>query len=333
MRPSIIVAGIDDWQRPARTEEWVWTALQKLGIKSSYFQFVSFPWATLIDLGRREQTGRAQKLRRQIAGLGPKTALVRATICQHIWMKDLIPLYRELGITDLFWPHATLTETNIDGIRIHPFPLFPVRGFNGLEPRHDLQISTKRDLLFNFAGAYDAQGYLTPVREWIFALPPHSDYVIQQRTNWHYEHDVYQQQISSSPVSRDTKKGLEAHALEYDAMLARSLFTLCPSGSGPNSIRFWEAIMFGSIPVLISDELRLPGSDHDWSGSIVRIPETQAAIAELPSLLAKLARDEDKITQLQTRLKTLAELYLLDATKTFILPLSEVAYIRNVTQS
>lgn len=333
MPPSIIAAGKNDWQYPARTEEWVWVALQELAIDTPFFQFVSFPWATLIDLQRRELTDRAQALRREIVELGPKTTLVRATICQHIWMKDLIPVFVKLGITDLFWPHATHGETEIDGIRIHPFPLFPVRGFEGLELRRDIPTSQTRDLLFNFAGAYDPQGYLTPVREWIFDLPPSPGYTIQKRANWHYESDVYLRQILRKPVEQNADRDQGNHALEYDAMLSRSLFTLCPSGSGPNSIRFWEAIMFGSIPVLLSDRLRLPGSDRDWHDGIVRIPETEIAVAELPGRLAKVAQDEEKVAQLQAHLKMLASIYILDAARTLVLPISEMDYIRKVTQA
>ena len=40
--------------------------------------------------------------------------------------------------------------------------------------------------------------------------------------------------------------------------MANSKFSLCPSGSGPNSIRFWESLSFGTIPVLLSDTYVLP---------------------------------------------------------------------------
>ena len=91
--------------------------------------------------------------------------------------------------------------------------------------------------------------------------------------------------------------------------------------------------MFGSIPVLLSDRLRLPGSDRDWHDGIVRIPETEIAVAELPGRLAKVAQDEEKVAQLQAHLKMLASIYILDAARTLVLPISEMDYIRKVTQA
>ena len=47
---------------------------------------------------------------------------------------------------------------------------------------------------------------------------------------------------------------------------------MCPSGSGPNSIRFWESLAVGSIPVLLSDSLELP-KHKLWDDVIIRIKE------------------------------------------------------------
>lgn len=44
----------------------------------------------------------------------------------------------------------------------------------------------------------------------------------------------------------------------YRRILSSSKFTLCPRGTGPGSIRFWEALASGSIPILISDSIKLP---------------------------------------------------------------------------
>ena len=41
-------------------------------------------------------------------------------------------------------------------------------------------------------------------------------------------------------------------------LLLNSKYTLCPSGSGPNSIRLWESLACGSIPIILSDTLDLP---------------------------------------------------------------------------
>jgi hypothetical protein len=54
----------------------------------------------------------------------------------------------------------------------------------------------------------------------------------------------------------------------YNDILIKSRYSLCPSGSGPNSIRFWESLAVGSIPVLLADTLDLP-EYIDWENSVV----------------------------------------------------------------
>lgn len=58
-----------------------------------------------------------------------------------------------------------------------------------------------------------------------------------------------------------------------------SRFVLCPRGVGLNSIRFYETIAAGRIPVLISDNVKLP-KFIDWSRFIVRVPEKNISKTE-----------------------------------------------------
>ena len=49
-----------------------------------------------------------------------------------------------------------------------------------------------------------------------------------------------------------------------------SKFTLCPSGNGVNSIRIWEAMKYGSIPVILSNTLLLPVIDEfNWTDCFI----------------------------------------------------------------
>ena len=69
---------------------------------------------------------------------------------------------------------------------------------------------------------------------------------------------------------------------KYNEILLDSVFSLCPSGSGPNSIRFWESLACGSIPVLQADTLDLPYS-IDWDDAIIKINEND--VQKIPKLL------------------------------------------------
>jgi hypothetical protein len=53
--------------------------------------------------------------------------------------------------------------------------------------------------------------------------------------------------------------------------LLDSVFSRCPSGSGPNSILLWESLGFRCIPVLLADTLQLSGEPGEWEEAIVRL--------------------------------------------------------------
>ena len=64
----------------------------------------------------------------------------------------------------------------------------------------------------------------------------------------------------------------------YLSLMDDTKFVLCPRGKGLNSIRFFEALRMGRIPVLISDNAKLPmDSFVDWDEIIVRVPEDDVA--------------------------------------------------------
>lgn len=69
----------------------------------------------------------------------------------------------------------------------------------------------------------------------------------------------------------------------------RSTFTLCPAGYGQWSFRLIEALMAGSIPVLLSDHYRLPfGEFIQWDKYVLRFPESK--LRQLAGLLESVDR-------------------------------------------
>ena len=75
----------------------------------------------------------------------------------------------------------------------------------------------------------------------------------------------------------------QGRALSYDEVMQRSVFTLCPAGYGRWSYRFNEALLAGSIPVLLADDYILPFADRiRWDDYCVVVPESQAlAVVEV----------------------------------------------------
>jgi hypothetical protein len=78
-------------------------------------------------------------------------------------------------------------------------------------------------------------------------------------------------------------------------IMNNSKFTLCPSGNGVNSIRIWEAMKHGSIPVILSNSLLLPKVDEfNWTDCFVigNEKDVSGLYEELKGM------DNDKISEL-----------------------------------
>jgi hypothetical protein len=172
-----------------------------------------------------------------------------------------------MGVDTLFTPHAVAEGSNsaprdrrrvwsriVDRLRgdaNRPLRIlsFPHVAVHGADP------GTK-DLLYSFVGCATHA-----CREPIFALPERPDAVVIRRGDWHF-------------YLNDRKQAEERE--EYQRILSRSRFSLCPRGTGPSTIRFWESLQAGAIPVLISDDHLLP-EGYDWDRCVVRIAEKDVA--------------------------------------------------------
>ena len=91
----------------------------------------------------------------------------------------------------------------------------------------------------------------------------------------------------------------QSHILKtntYNLILLNSRYSLCPSGSGPNSIRFWESLAIGSIPILLADTLDLPkinknNLNYDWKDAIIFLQENQ--LENINEILNKISIEEE----------------------------------------
>ena len=94
--------------------------------------------------------------------------------------------------------------------------------------------------------------------------------------------------FDSSPRVRDLTwyerdaQTVEALYTQFKEVLGRTRFALCPRGYSASSMRLFEAMQAGCVPVLISDRIVLP-EGPDWEAFCVRVPE--AEVASIPSVL------------------------------------------------
>ena len=110
---------------------------------------------------------------------------------------------------------------------------------------------------------------------------------------------------------KEGSKGVvnEDRSAEFRRIMDESVFSLCPSGTGPNSIRLWESLLNGSIPVILADTWQAPGDPELWDAACVMCEETPDAIAALPDALAKLASDRTEISKKRAAVQQLAQMY------------------------
>ena len=268
------------WQVPAATEK---AAAERMleGQPPEGFDYLGFPWATLID-GLRNDASATWDLLRALETIRRDHPVAgrRATVAQHIHADRFVEFFQAVGITDIFWPHATRSRPEIDGIRVHPFPLFPAQTAD-LPPRANLH--APRRYLANFIGAYNPRVYLTGVRARIFEDAGTSDdLLIVKREAWHFDRVVYAEQMKGLRAEEARLQMERQHKREYLDAIRESAFTLCPTGSGPNSIRIGEALALGSIPVILSRELALAGEQDLWERAcLIEEDSTEGYLAAL----------------------------------------------------
>ena len=87
-----------------------------------------------------------------------------------------------------------------------------------------------------------------------------------------------------------TKKQL--HSVPY--VMSKSKYCIVPRGDTPSSKRFYDAVVYGCIPVIISDGYELPfdKTQVNWDDCVIRIPEKD--VEKLPEIIKNITDDEYK---------------------------------------
>lgn len=271
------------WQYPVITEK---TFYEQQKHNVHYF---GFPWATVIDKKYNVQV--IYKILQPVIAANPQIQYY--TCCQHIYFHRLIPLFKALNITMVYACHKTKDVDMLDAVQIKPCPLYAVNVEDDSRNREFLgvdYVNCDRKYLYSFSGAYQ-QIYLSRIRLDIFNLPAKDDTWIENTGGWHFNDTVYGKHQTYDLKEEKTSRHVE-NTQKYNRLLLDSRFSLCPSGSGPNSIRFWESLAVGAIPVLLADTLELP--EHElWNDAIVVLKEKD--IGQLDSILRGIDSEKERI--------------------------------------
>ncbi|HCG9586445.1 TPA: exostosin family protein [Vibrio parahaemolyticus] len=296
-RRDNLIAYDDEWQFPAITEKHAFNKVKELGMSfNGDVVYFGFPWASLIDLYHNKKPDGdilLEVLSKYKDELSRYKRVV--TVCQHIFAIKYKSLLEKVGVTDIFWTHK-ITGQNVSGnLNIHSFPLYPVQAIN-------INVNRETDeykYLFSFVGAKSNQWYLTQSRTYILEeLSDTPGALVKGRDNWHYNTAVYDHQVNQS-ISNLQPLVDEDKSSEFKDVMDKTLFSLCPSGSGPNSIRLWESLGYGAIPVILADTYEPPGDISLWEQAVVFCKEDRESISKLPSLLSELSQDMVKIENMK----------------------------------
>jgi hypothetical protein len=265
--------------------------------------YLGLPWATFIDLKRLPEgilnviKVRISGFRHALKALG--VDLHVHTVCQHIYWDRCLPIWVSLGVTDAWLSHtsSTINQSSLP-VSVHPWALYAVNVEDpsrreGLEFRKN---PAKKRYLASFIGAH-MDHYVSDIRLRLRQFANEPRFLIRVLDKWHFEDVVYQHQIQQKPLGETYR--IDDSVADYNTVLSDSIFALCPSGAGPNSLRLWEALAVGAIPVLLGEVPILPQGGSlppiDWDSIAVRIEDS--LLPELPRLLQQMSMDEIRVRQ------------------------------------
>lgn len=260
------------WQYPVITEK---TFFEQNKNNPKYF---GLPWATIID----------KKIPIDLDYLRCFTYRKNYyTCCQHIRFRNIIPMLKSLGIDKLYTPHKAIDENVIDGIKIEPCPLYAKVVED--DPEYFIDLEAPRKYLYSFRGGLQP-GYMSDIREKIFKMNHPEECYIKNTGEWHFNQIVYTKKQNKDGEYNGDKKHFEKENI-YKELLKNSRYTLCPSGTGPNSIRFWESLGAGSIPIILSDQMTLPDNSL-WKEAVIRVKEDN--VENIPQIISEISVETEE---------------------------------------
>lgn len=292
------------WQFPCLTEYQAFLNHQK--IASPFYDqkseeihlYVGMPWATFIDKNGTDSIAvtsvltRLTGIKNVLMDVGVKTRI--HTVCQHVYWPKLWDLWKELGITDLWLSHAdeNLIRKKSD-ITIHPWSLFAVN-VEDEDRRIGIEIAKPNETkkyLASFIGAH-FDHYVSKIRKDLKRLSEEEGFYIEIKDKWHFEDVVYKHQKEGLPLAKTYE--IDDSVISYNKILCDSIFSLCPSGAGPNSLRFWESLAVGSIPVLLGIVPALPsvGFPDKIKWNSVCYDCSCMPIEDIPAFLRSISKQE-----------------------------------------
>lgn len=310
------------WQYPAITERLALDNHKEtsgtdllLTSRSSVDSYIGLPWATFIDKKTTPRLVR-QVFRTRILGYQRlaeewgmrwgEDVLVH-TVCQHVNWDRMLVLWKAMGITDAHLSHCESSSEGIAsnyGIKVHSWSLAAANIVNNSRAEEiAFRKLEDKKYLASFIGSY-LYNHRSNVRIRLRDEANRdggTDILVHLNREWHFNSVVYQEQIEGSPLNERQLSTDHLLTKKYNRLLSNSIFSLCPEGAGPNTIRLWESLAAGSIPVVIVEDWiwpPIPRRDLSWRDCVVRVSRCQ--IRGLFDRLRQMkATQEEKLVKMQ----------------------------------
>lgn len=260
------VVGWGRWMHdsPFYTERWA-----RHNLRDSSINFLSAPWSLIGHLYRSDIENEAviRRCRRKLMSLDLRALAESIAHRPNVTVLHLekvslmlIAQLRRFGVKSVFMPGGS--EWDRTWLRSHGIAALP---FPYITPRPPPAPQTK-DILFSFIGGESevGGGIRLLIRD-RFAGDP--NVVVRPSHHW-----------GGSTQRSEQSDRSEA---DYDRTLARSRFALCPAGSSPQTVRFYEALSAGAIPIVIAEGWTAP--PWDWANTCMIVsPKTFETLTRAP---------------------------------------------------
>lgn len=295
------------WQHPNITEKWA--SLLHEYVNLNFFDYndkvldlyIGMPWATFIDK-KVIPIDFTRYFRTNLHGLSEFSVSLGLelrvhTVCQHVNWFFLNNYFSYIGITDLWLSH--FSDVRHSGIRLnlHNWSIYAVN-YEDYDRRVGYEVIDicQRKYTASFIGAF-SDSYISDLRLKLNEIGKRDDIYLEITDRWHLESSVYEIQVKGEPANLSNEY---RRTFLYNEILSNSKFSFCPPGAGSNTIRFWESLAMGVIPVLFDDFLKLPeiplSLNLSWEDCVVFCDSKE--ISFLPQILSNY--DNDKLSFMST---------------------------------
>ena len=268
------------WERPMSTELFQFKLHKKIKIgeninhkQKSIDTYLGIPWGRFdavqyyfpLDLIHHLKQ-KIQQLK-DVANQVKYTLRVHTTVQKENW-KFYIPLFEEIGVTNV---HSIQYDTPIvrDFNPFRPqkiaYHCLPFQAINTETPGRNKglkQVSiNEKKYLATFKGAHMSH-YKSDIRivlQDVYNKETNkTDIKIDVTNEWFYNKKIFSHFYKPSEINQNKDTLYDNMTIEYNELLSNSVFALCPEGGGINSIRFWEALSVGTIPVILVSDPEIP---------------------------------------------------------------------------